>query len=599
MLKPRHSKMVAISKETKRTAKENIQTLKRIWTFLSDQKVGLVFVIVLVMASSGLSLLGPYLVGKAIDRYIVTKQAHGFAALVSALLLIYLALSLSLFLQNYWMIGIAQKTVYSLRTQLFQHFHQLPISFFTRRQSGELMSRLTNDIDNMSQTFNSTVIQVVSSALTLIGAIVVMLSLSPLLTAVTLLIVPMMFGGMRWITNQTQKRFREQQQNLGELNGLIEEVLSGQKVVKLFSQERAMIDRFLQKNEQLKQSGFWAQTYSGFIPKLMNVLNNLSFSLIAGVGGIFAFKGMVSIGVIVIFTEYARQFTRPLNDLANQWNTLLSALAGAERVFDILDERKEEDDEQEAIHLPTIRGEVEFQDVSFSYDQKQDAVRHVSFSVARGETVALVGPTGVGKTTIIQLLTRFYDPDQGQILIDGYDVRQIKRASLRRQMAFVLQDVFLFQGTIRENIRYGRLDATDEEVVEAAKWANAHSFIMKLPNGYDTVLQQDGGGISQGQKQLLAIARAMIARPAILILDEATSNIDTVTELAIQEALARLMNNRTCFVIAHRLNTVQHADRILVLREGTVVEQGTHDSLLKENGFYYELYHRQFTQEVM
>ncbi|ANB55916.1 ABC transporter family protein [Anoxybacillus sp. B7M1] len=586
-------------KENKRSVKENAQTLRRIWGFLEHQKGRLAVVIVMVMISSGLSLLGPYIVGRAVDTYIIAKRTDGFWMVVVALLLIYLALSLSSFLQSYWMIGIAQKTIYAIRTELFGQFHQLPISFFNQRQSGELMSRLTNDIDNMSQTFNSTVIQVISSTLTLIGAVVVMLLLSPLLTAVTLLIVPIMYGSMKWITNRTQMRFKEQQRNLGELNGFIEEVISGQKVVKLFSQEKKMIAQFLEKSEQLKQSGFWAQTYSGFIPKLMNVLNNMSFALIAGVGGIFAFKGMISIGTIVIFSEYARQFTRPLNDLANQWNTFLSALAGAERVFEIIDQDKEEDDEAEAIDLPAVRGNVEFRNVSFSYDQKRKAIQNVNFSVTEGETVALVGPTGVGKTTIIQLLMRFYDPDHGQILIDGIDTRRVKRSSLRSQMAFVLQDPFLFQGTIRENIRYGRLEATDEEVVEAAKWANAHSFITKLPKGYDTVLQPDGSGISQGQKQLLAIARAMIAKPSILILDEATSNIDTMTELMIQEALERLMEKRTCFVIAHRLNTIQQADRILVLREGTVVEQGTHDSLLKEKGFYSELYYRQFKKDAI
>lgn len=586
-------------KENKRSVKENAQTLRRIWGFLEHQKGRLAVVIVMVMISSGLSLLGPYIVGRAVDTYIIAKRTDGFWMVVVALLLIYLALSLSSFLQSYWMIGIAQKTIYAIRTELFGQFHQLPISFFNQRQSGELMSRLTNDIDNMSQTFNSTVIQVISSTLTLIGAVVVMLLLSPLLTAVTLLIVPIMYGSMKWITNRTQKRFKEQQRNLGELNGFIEEVISGQKVVKLFSQEKKMIAQFLEKSEQLKQSGFWAQTYSGFIPKLMNVLNNMSFALIAGVGGIFAFKGMISIGTIVIFSEYARQFTRPLNDLANQWNTFLSALAGAERVFEIIDQDKEEDDEAEAIDLPAVRGNVEFRNVSFSYDQKRKAIQNVNFSVTEGETVALVGPTGVGKTTIIQLLMRFYDPDHGQILIDGIDTRRVKRSSLRSQMAFVLQDPFLFQGTIRENIRYGRLEATDEEVVEAAKWANAHSFITKLPKGYDTVLQPDGSGISQGQKQLLAIARAMIAKPSILILDEATSNIDTMTELMIQEVLERLMEKRTCFVIAHRLNTIQQADRILVLREGTVVEQGTHDSLLKEKGFYSELYYRQFKKDAI
>jgi ATP-binding cassette subfamily B multidrug efflux pump len=597
MLRPRSNAIV--SPEKKQNAKDNIGTLKRIWSFLSDQKGRFAIVLFMVIMSSCLSLLGPYVVGKAIDTYIVTRKTDGFFSLLIALVLIYFTLSLSTFLQNYWMIGIAQKTIYSIRKQLFTHFHQLPISFFDKRQHGELMSRITNDIENMSQTFNSTVIQVVSSTLTLVGAVVVMLSLSPLLTAVTLLIVPMMFGGMKWITNRTQKRFKEQQRNLGELNGFIEEIISGQKIVKMFAQEKTVITQFLSKNEQLKQSGFWAQTYSGLIPKLMNVLNNVSFALIAGVGGVLALKGIISIGVIVIFTEYARQFTRPLNDLANQWNTLLSALAGAERVFEILDIEKEERDETKAISLSAIRGEVEFRHVSFSYDKENKVIRDVSFSVSPGETVALVGPTGAGKTTIIQLLTRFYDPDRGQIFIDGHDSQQIKRASLRQHMAFVLQDPFLFQGTIRENIRYGRLDASDEEVEEAAKWANAHSFIMKLPNGYDTVLQQDGSGISQGQKQLLAIARAMIANPSILILDEATSNIDTMTELKIQEALERLMNGRTCFVIAHRLNTIQNADRILVLNEGQLIEQGTHASLLEAKGFYYELYHSQFKKEAI
>ncbi|OQP00100.1 multidrug ABC transporter ATP-binding protein [Geobacillus sp. 44C] len=595
MLRPRHRTMAAAGQ--KQQAKDNIGTLKRLWSFLSPQKGWLIAVVVMVIVSSCLSLLGPYIVGRAIDTYIVTKQTDGFFLVLALLLFIYVALSASTFLQNYWMIRIAQKTIYAIRKQLFRHFHELPISFFDKRRQGELMSRITNDIDNMSQTFNSTVIQVISSTLTLVGAICVMLWLSPLLTFVTLLVVPMMYIGMRWITNRTQKRFREQQRCLGEMNGFIEEVISGQKVVKMFSQERRMIDGFLQKNEQLKQAGFWAQTYSGFISKLMNFLNNASFGLIAGVGGVLALKGMISIGVIVVFVEYARQFTRPLNDLANQWNTLLSALAGAERVFEILDMEKEERDETGAISLNHIQGKVEFDHVVFSYDKKRDVIRDVSFSVSPGETVALVGPTGAGKTTILQLLARFYDPDRGHIFIDGHDSRTIKRASLRAHMAFVLQDTFLFEGTIRDNIRYGRLDASDEAVEQAAKWANAHSFITKLPNGYDTVLKQDGSGISQGQKQLLAIARAMVANPSILILDEATSNIDTMTEMKIQEALERLMKGRTCFVIAHRLNTVQNADRILVLNEGKIIEQGTHESLLKAKGFYYDLYYRHLQKE--
>ncbi|MGZ0085640.1 ABC transporter ATP-binding protein [Caldibacillus thermoamylovorans] len=573
-------------------AKSSMGTLRRLWTFIAPQKRKLLAALGMVVASTALALAGPYVIGSTIDVYIVERKTDGFLTTLLFLLAIYAALGAATFLQNYWMIAVGQRTVHAIRARLFRHFHELPISFFDRRQQGELMSRITNDIDNMSQTFNSTVIQVVSSTLTLAGAIAVMVFKSLILTAVTLVVVPLMYAGMRWITQRTQVRFREQQRALGEMNGLIEEALSGQKVVKLFSQEERMTAEVVRKNIELKQAGFWAQTYSGLIPKLMNFLNNLSFALIAGIGGWLAVKGMISVGTIVVFVEYARQFTRPLNDLANQWNTLLSALAGAERVLEIFDLPKEEEDEGEAEEIDRLHGRIEFRDVVFSYDKQRPALCGVNFSVSPGETVALVGPTGAGKTTVLQLLARFYDPDAGAVVIDGRDSRTIKRASLRRHMAFVLQDTFLFAGTIRDNIRYGRLEATDEEVEEAARKANAHSFITKLPNGYDTVLTADGGGISQGQRQLLAIARAMIADPAVLILDEATSNIDTVTEVRIQEALARLMAGRTCFVIAHRLNTVQNADRILVLNEGKVVEQGTHEELLEAKGFYFELYRR-------
>lgn len=578
--------------------KARLGTLKRIWGYLSYSKGRLTLVLFLVVFSSCLGLLGPLLIGRALDDYIVARNSNGLLSLLLALAGVYVLYSAFLWLQNILMIGIAQNTVLAMRTQLFHHLHQLPVSFFDKRQHGELMSRVTNDIDNVSSTMNDSFIQVFSSIITLIGTISVMLWLSPLLTLITLSVVPLMFFGMKWITNRTGRFFKEQQRNLGEINGFIEEITSGQRIVKSFSQEQKVIDEFIAKSEKLKEAGFWAQSYSGFIPKFMNVLNNLSFAAIAGIGGILAFNGMISIGVIVIFTEYSRQFTRPLNDLSNQFNTLLSAIAGAERVFEILDEKEEADNEGGAVQLQTIRGEIEFRGVSFSYEKEDSTVKNISFHVRPGETVALVGPTGAGKTTIINLLSRFYDADEGRVLLDGYDITQMTRKHLRGQMGFVLQDSFLFQGTIRENIRYGRLEATDEEVEHAAKLANAYPFIMRLPNQFDAILKQDGAGISQGEKQLLSIARAILANPAILILDEATSSIDTITELKIQEALQRLMQGRTSLVIAHRLNTIQRADQILVLEDGQIIEKGTHDKLLDERGFYYGLYQGQLREQT-
>ncbi|NMH67792.1 ABC transporter ATP-binding protein [Bacillus sp. RO3] len=559
-------------------------------------KVILYLVILMVFISSAAALLGPFLVGKAIDEYIVTKETSGLMQLIFFLTAVYIFHSLSIWFQNYWMIGVAQDTVYRLRLDLFHQLHQLSIPFFDKRKHGELMSRVTNDIDNVSSTLNSSFIQIISSVLTLVGTISIMLWLSPLLTLITLTIVPLMVIGMKWITKRTGRLFKRYQQNIGELNGYIEETISGHSIIKTFSREETAIKDFNEKNRRLRTAAYWADTYSGFIPKLMNVLNNLSFAVIAGVGGIFALNGMITIGVIVIFAEYARQFTRPLNELANQYNTLLSAIAGAERVFQILDEEEEAKDEGDAVEIDSVEGEVVFQHVSFSYEEGDRTLQDVSFSITPGETVALVGPTGAGKTTITNLLSRFYELNEGRIEIDGHDIQRIKRKSLRRQMGFVLQDSFLFQGTIADNIRYGRLDASDEEVKEAAKLANAHSFIDKMPEGYDTYLKHEGNGISQGQKQLLSIARAILSNPSILILDEATSSIDTITELKIQEALKRLMKGRTSVVVAHRLNTIRQADQILVLDQGRIIERGSHDELLKQKGFYHGLYHSQLKE---
>lgn len=582
----------SVNADQQKKAKNMGATLKRIWQYIAIEKGMLTLVILMVLISSIFALLGPFLVGRAIDNFIITQEANGLGYLLLALIAVYIIHSVSLFLQNFWMVGIAQNTVHTLRKNLFEQFHRLPISYFDKRQHGELMSRLTNDIDNINNTLNQSVIQIFSSVLTLIGTLVVMLYLSPILTVVAMSIIPVMYFAMRWITRRTGPLYKLQQRHLGEVNGYVEEIVSGQHVVKTYSQENYVTNQFEKRNNDLKNTGFWALTISGFIPKVMNMLNFLSFGLIALVGGILVIvsdTSLVTVGTIVIFTEYARQFTRPLNELSNQFNMLLSAIAGAERVFNVMDETQEELDEKDAITINDTNGHVVFSNVSFGYENTK-TLDNISFEASPGETIALVGHTGAGKTTIINLISRFYNYDSGLITLDGLDIKKIKRSSLRSHMAFVLQDAFLFHGTIRENIRYGKLTASDHEVEKAAKNANAYEFISHLPKGFDTILDQDGSGISQGQKQLLTIARALLAEPKILILDEATSNIDTITEIKIQEALKRLMEGRTSFVVAHRLNTIREADIIMMMKNGKIIEKGNHNSLMKQKGYYYELH---------
>ncbi|WP_368654584.1 ABC transporter ATP-binding protein [Ornithinibacillus sp. 4-3] len=581
-----------VKRDKKNRPKNMWKTIKRIWSYLTREKGKLTLVISMVLISSALSLLGPFMVGMAIDDFIVQQNVNGLGTLLLLLVGVYLMHSVSVFLQNYWMIGIAQNAVYKMRDELFRQFHQLPISFFDKRKHGELMSRVTNDIDNVNITLNQSVIQIFASVLTLIGTVGVMLYLSPLLTVITMTIIPVMFICMRWITKRTGPLFKLQQNRLGEVNGFVEEMVSGHHVIKTFSQEERVNTDFREKNDQLQLSGFWSMVFSGYIPKVMNMLNFLSFGLIALFGGILAFNGYITVGVIVIFTEYARQFTRPLNELSNQFNVLLSAVAGAERVFHIMDETQEEADEKDAKTLDHIQGRLEFKDVSFAYE-KELTLQNINFTAQPGETIAFVGHTGAGKSTIINLVSRFYNYTGGEILLDGIPLKQIKRNDLRSHMAFVLQDPFLFHGTIRENIRYGDLKATDEEIIKAAKNANAHDFIMELPKGYDTILNTDGTGISQGQRQLITIARAFLAKPSLLVLDEATSNIDTITEMKIQQGLKKLMNGRTSLVIAHRLNTIQEADQIIMLENGKIIERGNHDALVEQQGKYNQLYQNQ------
>ena len=581
-----------IGSKQKRTRADNMgQTLLRIWQFMRGERKLLYLIILLVVVTSLLSIVGPFLVGRIVDFYFIPREFDGLFRVLIILLASYILLSLTTFIQAYLMVGLSQRTIYNLRQHLFDHMQELPVTFFDNRQHGELMSRMTNDIETLSQTMNSSFIQFTTSIVTLLGTFSVMLYLSPIMTFLTALIIPLLIIGVRYITNRTGPIFKMRQRRTGELNGYIEEIVSGQEIVKVFSQEKRAIDNFEEKARNLREVTFWANLYSGFIPKIMNMLNNLSFTIVAGAGGILALttNGIVTVGTIVVFAEYARQFTRPLADLSNQLNQVLSAIAGAERVFQIIDTPKEKDNG--TIENLQIEGNIEFKNVTFSYlkEQKSPTIKDLSFSIQSGESVALIGATGAGKTTIMQLLARFYETDNGEILIDGRNVKDYKRHAIRSRTAFVLQDPYLFEATIRENIRYGRLDATDEEVIEAAKTANAHDFIISLDNGYDTVLDSDDGVVSEGQKQLISIARALITDPAILLLDEATSSIDTITELKIQESLERLMKGRTSIIIAHRLNTIKAVDRTFVLEHGKMLESGTEKALLEKKGKYYDM----------
>lgn len=570
------------------------ETLKRLGKYLKPKKAALGLVLMMVALSAAFNLTGPFLIGRAIDDYIIPGDIRGLIGISVLMLVIYILGALSTWLQNHIMVGLAQETVLEIRKDLFKKLQVLPLSFFDSRPHGDLMSRLTNDVENISNTLSTSVTQFFSSVFTFTGTLVMMLYLSPLLTLFTMLIVPVMLFCTGMVARRTRLLFVDQQKELGHLNGFIEETISGQKVVKLFSREEDNILEFEKCNQRLKAVSVRAQIFSGIMPPLMNLLNNIGFAIVAGVGGYLAVRNIITVGVIASFLNYSRQFSRPLNEMANQFNMIQVALAGAERVFEVMDEEPEPADEPDAVVLNEVAGAVKFQDVFFGYRKDSPVVKNINLDVRPGQTIALVGPTGAGKTTIVNLLCRFYDVDRGKITIDGRDIRQIQRNSLRSALGIVLQNTFLFSESVRNNIRYGRLDATDEEVERAARLANADHFIRRLPQGYDTILTENGSNLSQGQRQLLAIARAILADPAILVLDEATSNVDTRTEYYLRQAMLRLMKGRTSFVIAHRLSTVRNADLILVVNGGEIVERGTHEELLKRKGFYYHLYSSQF-----
>jgi len=573
-------------------------TLLRLWRYLRRQRAALIATAVIVVLNTGLTVLGPYLLGVAIDEALMPGDLPLLARVGALMLGVYALSALLTWAQTFIMAGAAQRTVRDLRTDLFDRLQELPLRFFDSRPHGDLMSRLTNDVEMINTVLSESVTQLVSGLLSLVAIAAVMLWLNPLLALITLLTTPVLMALLtRLVVGRTRTAFRAQQNTLGALNGLIEETIGGQRVVKAYGQEAKVMTSFDAANQAYRRAATRAQIFAGFMGPLTNFVNNIGLAILGGVGGWLVIQGMATVGTLASFINYSRQFGRPLNEIANLFNTIQGAVAGAERVFALIDETPER--QEAAAPLAQVGGEVSFEDVSFAYTPDAPVLKQVSLHARPGQTIALVGPTGAGKTTIVNLLTRFYDIDAGRILIDGVDIRTIDRYALRRQLGIVLQDTYLFTGTVLENIRYGRLDATDAEVHAAARLANADQFIHRLPHGYATLLSERASNLSQGQRQLLAIARAILADPRILILDEATSSVDTRTEQQIQEAMLRLMQGRTSFVIAHRLSTIRSADQILVLRNGAIVERGTHTELLAQRGFYHELYTSQFRgQEV-
>lgn len=570
------------------------ETLKRLWMYIKGERKQLVLVFIFIIIDSIVVLFIPYLIGRSIDLISLDNIEFSLLSIsVLALLMAYLGDVIINFIKGWLIVGISQRVVRNMRRALFEKLQKLPIEFFDTNSNGDIMSRLTNDIDNINTVISQSLVQLIAGIISIVGSLVMMLILSPILTLFTMITVPLVFLLTRSIARKTKVLFKNQQVELGKLNGYIEEVISGLEVVKAFNHEEKALEEFREVNSKLLNVGLKAQIWSSFLMPFMNVISNIGFATVSVVGGILAVKNLITVGVIASFINYSRQFTRPLNDLANVFNTLQAALAGSERVFEVLDEKEEKKDIVNARSIVNIRGEIEFKDVGFEYKYNEPILKKINFKVKPGSSIALVGPTGAGKTTIVNLITRFYDVSKGEILIDGIDIRNYKREDLRKIFGIVLQDAYLFSGTIKENIKYGNLNATDEEMKDAAKKANAHSFIKYLPKRYDTLLSESGQNLSQGQRQLLTIARAILAEPSILILDEATSSVDTRTEIKIQEAMLKVMKNRTSFIIAHRLSTIRDCDIIMVIDNGEILESGNHEDLIKKKGSYYNMYYKQ------
>ena len=582
-------------------------TMKQLMKYMSKYKIAIIAVLLFAIGSTVFSIVGPKILGKATTKIFEGLMAKvsgtggiDFGAIEKILLILvclYLVSALFSFIQGYIMSGISQKISYEMRNQILEKINRMPMKYFDTKTHGEILSRITNDIDTLGMSLNQSLTQLITSVTTMVGILIMMLSISWIMTLAALVIIPLSLFAVRKVVGRSQKYFKKQQRFLGHVNGLVEENYGGHQIVRVFNKEEEVTEEFNKLNDELYDSAWRSQFLSGMMQPLMAFIGNLGYVMVSILGGWLAIRKTIEVGDIQSFIQYVRNFTQPINQLAQVANQLQSTAAAAERVFEFLDEEEEDQTVINPADVNDIKGNIEFEHVNFGYKENKTIIHDFSVNVKKGQKIAIVGPTGAGKTTIVKLLMRFYDVNSGAIKIDGHDIRNFNRSELREAFGMVLQDTWLFNGTIKENIRYGKLDATDEEVVEAAKSANVHHFIKTLNDGYNMVLDEEASNVSQGQKQLLTIARAILADPKILILDEATSSVDTRTELLIQKAMDNLMEGRTSFIIAHRLSTIKDADMILVMNEGDIVEQGSHEELLEKGGFYAKLYNSQFEDD--
>ncbi len=582
-------------------------TMKQLMKYMSKYKIAIIAVLLFAIGSTVFSIVGPKILGKATTKIFEGLMAKvsgtggiDFGAIEKILLILvclYLVSALFSFIQGYIMSGISQKISYEMRNQILEKINRMPMKYFDTKTHGEILSRITNDIDTLGMSLNQSLTQLITSVTTMVGILIMMLSIIWIMTLAALVIIPLSMFAVRKVVGRSQKYFKKQQRFLGHVNGLVEENYGGHQIVRVFNKEEEVTEEFNKLNDELYDSAWRSQFLSGMMQPLMAFIGNLGYVMVSILGGWLAIRKTIEVGDIQSFIQYVRNFTQPINQLAQVANQLQSTAAAAERVFEFLDEEEEDQTVINPADVNDIKGNIEFEHVNFGYKENKTIIHDFSVNVKKGQKIAIVGPTGAGKTTIVKLLMRFYDVNSGAIKIDGHDIRNFNRSELREAFGMVLQDTWLFNGTIKENIRYGKLDATDEEVVEAAKSANVHHFIKTLNDGYNMVLDEEASNVSQGQKQLLTIARAILADPKILILDEATSSVDTRTELLIQKAMDNLMEGRTSFIIAHRLSTIKDADMILVMNEGDIVEQGSHEELLEKGGFYAKLYNSQFEDD--